>query len=50
LLGAGAILTFFGGGAILAVGVAAMLGFIVLGVAELLRPQMLDDRRQDRAG
>jgi cytochrome d ubiquinol oxidase subunit II len=48
LLGAGAILTFFGEGAILAVGVVAMLGFIALGVAELLRPQAFDDGERDR--
>jgi cytochrome bd ubiquinol oxidase subunit II len=48
LLGAGAILTFFGDGAILAVGVVAMLGFIALGVAELLRPQAFDDGERDR--
>jgi cytochrome d ubiquinol oxidase subunit II len=37
----GAMLTFFGGGAILAIGVMALAVFIVVGAVELLRPEVL---------
>jgi hypothetical protein len=41
LFGVGATLTFFGEGAPLAVGVVALAVFIVVGAAELLRPELL---------
>jgi cytochrome d ubiquinol oxidase subunit II len=39
---AGAMLTFLGEGAVLAVGVVALAAFIAVGVAELLRPEALE--------
>jgi cytochrome d ubiquinol oxidase subunit II len=42
LLVAGVPLTFFGEGVLLALGIAALLGFIVIGAAELLRPDVLE--------
>ena len=38
----GATLTFFGEGVILAAGVTALSAFVVVGVAELLRPEALE--------
>jgi cytochrome d ubiquinol oxidase subunit II len=43
LLAIGAALTFLAKGPLLAVGVAALVGFIVIGVVELLPPQALGD-------
>jgi cytochrome bd ubiquinol oxidase subunit II len=42
LLVVGSVLTFLGEGALLAIGVIALGGFIVTGVVELLRPEALD--------
>jgi cytochrome d ubiquinol oxidase subunit II len=42
LLVVGSAMTFLGEGAVLAVGVIALGGFIVTGVVELLRPEALD--------
>ena len=39
----GAILTFLGEGAFLAIGVTALAAFVVLGVVELLRPEVLEE-------
>ena len=38
----GATLTFLGDGVVLAIGVIALAAFIVVGVAELLRPEVLE--------
>ena len=37
----GATLTFLGDGVLLAIGVISLAAFVVVGVAELLRPEML---------
>ncbi len=39
----GATLTFLGEGVVLAIGVVALASFIVVGAAELLRPEMLEE-------
>jgi hypothetical protein len=42
LFAVGAMLTFLGEGVVLAVGVIALVAFIVAGAAELLRPETLE--------
>ena len=42
LFGVGSVLTFFGDGVLLAIGVIALGAFIVVGVAELVRPEVFD--------
>jgi len=45
----GATLTFLGEGAVLAIGVTALAAFVVVGVAELLRPEALEASSRDPA-
>jgi hypothetical protein len=42
LLVVGSALTFLGEGAVLAIGVVALGGFVVTGIVELLRPEAFD--------
>ena len=44
LFGIGAVLTFFGDGVLLAIGVIALGAFIVVAVAELVRPEVFEER------
>jgi cytochrome d ubiquinol oxidase subunit II len=48
LLAVGASLTLLGEGALLALGVLALAGFVAVGAVELLRPQALDDGEPGR--